>query len=108
MARRALIVGDTRLRKLLAQSPQLDSRVSLAIDFKLLSGDALHDLVRTFHPAFAAATRVQLTRIERARGGNLRRWRDFANVLDDLAVRAGRPADLTDTQLFDAVLAEFA
>lgn len=104
----ALIVGDTRLRALLAKSPQLDSRVGLGVHFELLAGDPLHEVVRTFHSAFAAASRPVLTRIEREHRGNLRRWRDIAVVLDELSARSGRPADLGDKQLLDALLAEFA
>ena len=103
----ALLVGDTRLRALLAKSPQLDSRVSLGVQFELLSGDQLHEVVRTFHPAFAAAPRPALTRIERMHRGNLRRWRDTVDVLDDLVARTGHPADLSDAQLLNALLAEF-
>ena len=103
----ALIVGDTRLRALLAKSPQLDSRVSLGVQFELLAGDPLHAVVRTFHPAFAAASRKVLTQIERMHRGNLRRWRDTADVLDELIARTGRTGDLADIQLLNALLAEF-
>jgi DNA transposition AAA+ family ATPase len=103
-----LLVGDTDLRKVLAKSPQLQSRVALGTEFELLTGDALHEVVRTFHPALATAPRAALTRLERARGGNLRNWRVVAEVLDHLTDRTQMPPDLSDHRLLEAVVAEFA
>lgn len=101
-----LVVGDTRLRKVLKKNAQLQSRMSLGVSFELLEGDSLHEVVRTFHPVLQSATKVTLTRIERCLGGNLRSWRTMADLWEFNAKKFA-DSGCSEQQLLELTLADF-
>lgn len=101
-----LVVGDTRLRGVLKKNPQLQSRMSLGVRFELPESDALHDIVRTFHPVLQSANKITLARIERCLGGNLRHWRDMAQLWDFNAKKFANTG-CSEQQLLELTLADF-
>jgi DNA transposition AAA+ family ATPase len=103
-----LVVGDTRLSRVLAKNPQLESRMAVGVRFETLEDSELHIVVRTFHPALAAASDQTLRRIERALRGNLRSWRTFAELWEhNKAKAAAAGAVLSQEDLLNITLKDF-
>lgn len=106
-----VLIGDTRMMKRLANSPQLTSRIARRTNLAPLTGPALCAFLAELDVAAGAIGDDALVRIDRQWAhGNLRRWAEFFTAFHDIATRLGLAAPnatgTVDAALIDATLAE--
>jgi len=86
-----LYVGGDGCWEVLSREPMLRSRIFRRLPFRPLSAGEVPDLIRGYHPIYAAADTELLRSIDETYGhGTMRDWAAFTHTAAALCVDAGR------------------
>ena len=93
--RALLVLLGPGVSKVVAQVPELDSRVSRRVHVKELTGTQLRELLPRFHPFFAATPSEVLVKLGCYARGNLRNWARILEVAQSLNLDPAAGIDAT-------------